>query len=43
MLKPAGTGAATWQGNGEASNSLMARVALQPRLMEVQKRSRPSP
>jgi hypothetical protein len=38
-----GTGAATMQGNAEASKSVMARVALQPRLTCVQKRSRPTP
>jgi hypothetical protein len=43
MLIVEGTGAATEQGKAEASNSVMARVALQPRLAHVQKRSRPTP
>ena len=38
-----GTGAATVQGKGEASNSVIARVALQPRLTWLQNRSRPTP
>jgi hypothetical protein len=38
-----GTGAATVQGYGEASNSAIARVALQPRLICRQNRSRPMP
>jgi hypothetical protein len=38
-----GTGAATVQGNGEASKSRIVRVALQPRLTEDQNRSRPTP
>jgi hypothetical protein len=38
-----GTAAATAQGKGEASNSVMARVALQPPLTWRQKRSRPTP
>src|SRR5260370_39924524 len=38
-----GTGAATMQGKAEASKSVMARVALQPRLTCVQNRSRPTP
>src|SRR5204863_3961936 len=38
-----GTGAATVQGKAEASKSTIARVALQPRLTCVQKRSRPAP
>jgi hypothetical protein len=40
---PEGTGAATVQANAEASKSVIARVALQPRLTWVQKRSRPTP
>jgi hypothetical protein len=43
MLTVEGTGAATLQGNAEASKSVMARVALQPRLTQDQKRSRPTP
>ena len=38
-----GTGAATRQANPEASNSVIARVPLQPRLTCSQKRSRPTP
>jgi hypothetical protein len=40
---PAGTGAATLQGYGEASKSTIARVALHPRVTCVQNRSRPTP
>src|SRR4051794_29635017 len=36
-------GAATAQGNAEASKSVMRRVALQPRRTCVQNRSRPTP
>jgi hypothetical protein len=43
METPGGTGAATWQGNAEASKSAIARVPLHPRLTPVQKRSRPTP
>ena len=42
-LISAGAGAATVQGNAETSKSLMVRVALQPRLMHDQNRSRPAP
>jgi hypothetical protein len=42
-LISAGAGAATVQGNAETSKSLMVRVALQPRLMQDQNRSRPAP
>ena len=38
-----GTGAATRQPNSDASNSVIARVALQAPLMWSQKRSRPTP
>src|SRR5258708_12381620 len=38
-----GSGAATVQENAEASKSAIDRVALQPRLRWVQKRSRPTP
>ena len=38
-----GTGAATVHGNGDASKSVIARVALQPRLTWRQNRSRPTP
>jgi methanethiol S-methyltransferase len=38
-----GTGAATVHGNGDASNSTMRRVPLQPRLTCRQKHSRPTP
>src|SRR5258708_7765988 len=38
-----GTGAATMQGNADASKSVMARVALQPRLTCGQNPSRPTP
>jgi hypothetical protein len=38
-----GTGAATWQGNVETSNSVIARVPLTPRLTWSQKHSRPAP
>src|SRR4051812_1308869 len=43
MLIVDGTGAATVHGNSDASKSVMVRVALQPRLTQVQKRSRPTP
>ena len=36
-------GAATWQPNADASNSVIARVPLQPRRTWSQKRSRPTP
>ena len=38
-----GTGAATWQGKVETSNSVTARVPLMPRLTCCQKHSRPTP
>jgi hypothetical protein len=38
-----GTGAATRHANSDASKSVIARVALQPRLTHSQKRSRPMP
>jgi hypothetical protein len=38
-----GTGAATVQGNADASKSTMARVPLQPRRTWRQKQSRPTP
>ena len=38
-----GTGAATAHGNADASKSVIARVALQPRLTWRQKQSRPTP
>ena len=38
-----GTGAATPQGKADASNSVIARVPLQPRFIESQKRWRPTP
>src|SRR5262245_40377441 len=37
------TGAATRQAKSDASNSVMARVPLQPRLTACQNRSRPAP
>ena len=37
------TGAATRDASSDASNSAIARVPLQPRLMCSQKRSRPTP
>src|SRR5688572_21077244 len=43
MEKPGGTGGATWQGNGVASNVVIARLALQPRVIQHQNRSRPTP
>src|SRR5689334_11383498 len=42
-IETGGTGAATAHGNCEASNSVIARVALQPRLTWRQKLSRPTP
>ena len=38
-----GTGAATVQGKADASKSVSAWVALQPRLTDAQNRSRPTP
>src|SRR5260221_10551253 len=43
IVMPDGTGAATVHGKAEASKSVIARVALQPRVTWVQKRSRPTP
>ncbi len=38
-----GTQAATWHGEVETSNCVMARVPLSPRATPSQKRSRPTP
>ena len=42
-MSTGGTGAATWQGYVEASNSVMARVPLWPRRIASQNTSRPAP
>jgi hypothetical protein len=42
-IDTAGTGAATVQAKGDASKSVIERVALQPRLTFCQNRSRPTP